>query len=537
MDYLLNFISLVTPYTVHISGFGAVFIASRSLQLRKKIHANDIASFATTTGIFFTFLGIVLALGGIGNLGEEANIQQKITNLLGGVFVAFVPSICGAFIAATTHGTSNFWRKPIEENDEQEIDIDAQILQELKRLNTNLVGDSETSLTTRMQKFQLKVTENQDALRKEFQEFSNNVAKNIIDALRKSMADLNEKLGEQFGENFKRFSEAIPKLLEWQEGYRATIENTQQQLKAQSENLQGILDSLVKAQKSFADIAGHVGKISDSSTNIERTAEAITVGFSQTAKSIAQIKIDAEKFQETSEVLTTSIEQQTQSANKQNETIEEVSTSLTNVADKVSTLESTTQKLFKNMLEVLHEAQNSFSDIAGHVGEISDNSANIERKTESIVASFTRAAESIAQIKTDTEQFQKVAKLLTTTVEQQTELARQQMDALDGSATSLNDVAGKVAILDSTAQQLNQHVDALTSAISTITSGLSSVERLSDTLQGKAESIAEDMHNITDENIRELASNLRGISEALVEDYSNVRDAMKEILRQMEDRA
>lgn len=225
MNWLLSIVEEISPHAGALTFVGVVIIVVMSLYKRQKIHANDIANFATTAGIAFTFLGIILALGGLGNLGEQADIRQKIDALLGGIFVAFIPSIFGAAIAVSTHLLPEFWRKPIEEN-EQETDIDAQILQEFRRLNTNLVGDGETSLTTRLEKFQLKVTENQDALRREFQEFAQNVSDNIIEALKQSMADLNEKLGQQFGENFGRFADVIPRLLEWQENYRETIENT-----------------------------------------------------------------------------------------------------------------------------------------------------------------------------------------------------------------------------------------------------------------------------------------------------------------------
>ena len=159
----------------HDDGAGIILVIS--VWRRKKIRAGEIANFATTTGIFFTFLGIVLALGGLHNLGDGANVQQKVNTLTSGIFVAFIPSIFGAAVAASTHIFPKFWEKPVIEDDKNETDIDAQILQELKRLNTNIVGEGESSLTTRLQKFQLNVTENQNALKKEFHEFAENIAK------------------------------------------------------------------------------------------------------------------------------------------------------------------------------------------------------------------------------------------------------------------------------------------------------------------------------------------------------------------------
>lgn len=360
MNWLYSIVESIAPYTGYLTFVGVLIIVGVSLYKRQKIHANDIANFSTTTGIAFTFLGIILALGGLSELGQQADVQQKIDALLGGIFVAFIPSIFGAVIAVSTHVFQEFWRKPIEEN-EQETDIDAQILQELRRLNTNLVGDGETSLTTRLEKFQLKVTENQDVLRREFQEFAQNVADNIIEALKQSMADLNEKLGQQFGENFGRFADVIPRLLEWQENYRETIENTQQQLEEQSDHLKSLLESL-------------------------------------------------------------------------------------------------------------------------------------ERATDSFISAMTTASQLITQTQ----------------------------ESLQQSANDLEHIAKNVVILDNTAQQLNQHIE-------TMSLTLGGVSRLSDAIQGKAESIEQNMKDITGKAINELAGNLRGISEALVNDYRSVQMTINEI--------
>ena len=412
MNWLLSIVEGISPHADALTFVGVVIIVFMSLYKRQKIHANDIANFATTTGIAFTFLGIILALGGLGNLGEQADIRQKIDALLGGIFVAFIPSIFGAAIAVLTHVFPEFWRKPIEEN-EQETDIDAQILQELRRLNTNLVGDGETSLTTRLEKFQLKVTENQDALRREFQEFAQNVADNIIEALKQSMADLNEKLGQQFGENFGRFADVIPKLLEWQENYRETIENTQQQLEEQSDHLKSLLESLDRANVLFTDITKHVDRIAEGANHIDQTT------------------------------------------------------------DKIST-------------------------------------------------SLTQAALGIGNMSVDAEQFQKATQSLTENITTQTELAVSQRNTFQQSANDLEHIAKNVVILDNTAQQLNQHIETLSLT-------LGGVSRLSDAIQGKAESIEQNMKDITEKAISELAGNLRGISEALVNDYRSVQMTINEI--------
>ena len=55
--------------------------------------------------------------------------------------------------------------------------------------------------------------------------------KAFIDSLRQAMEDLNTKLTEQFGDNFKELNRAVGKLLDWQENYKITIEKTQEDLR------------------------------------------------------------------------------------------------------------------------------------------------------------------------------------------------------------------------------------------------------------------------------------------------------------------
>ena len=521
MKWLLNKIETVTPYALEVALFGILFIVLMSLFQRKKIHASDIASFATTTGIFFTFLGIVIALGGLDNLDVRA-IQQKLNTLLSGIFVAFIPSIFGAAIAVWTHIHPKFWCKPIEDDPEkEETDIDAKILQELRKLNKNLVGDSDTSLTTRLEKFQLKVTENQDALRQEFQEFSKNVAENIIEALKESMASLNEKLGEQFGENFRQFAEVIPKLLEWQENYRETIESTQQQLRSQSDHLNQLLKSLDQTQHAFTKIAEHAEGIVGFSNSIDQSMQAITTSFTESAEGMKKMSADAEKFQSSIESLTTHIDKQTDLITKQMTTLEQSTTSMAALVSKASIL-----------LESLNQTQHALGKIADHAEGIVGFSNNIDQSMQTITTSFTESAEGMKKMSTDAEKFQSSIESLTTHIDKQTDLITKQMTTLDQSTTSLVTLANKASILDDTTQQLNKLVNEMTKAISAITSGLGSVERLSDTLQGKAESIEQNMNDLTEETLIALASKLRGISEALVKDYQSVHDVIKEIKEQ-----
>lgn len=76
----------------------------------------------------------------------------------------------------------------------------------------------------------------------------------IIDALKGTIREFNEKIGEQFGDNFKQLNEAVGQLLEWQENYR-------EQLSAMREQYDQGVRSIEHSEKSMSSIASSSGVI------------------------------------------------------------------------------------------------------------------------------------------------------------------------------------------------------------------------------------------------------------------------------------
>ena len=78
-------------------------------------------------------------------------------------------------------------------------------------LRAAISSETDSSLATQIQKLRATVSDGQDELIKEFKEFAANMAKNkqkvLIEALESVTRDFNEKLNEQFQENFKLSSE------------------------------------------------------------------------------------------------------------------------------------------------------------------------------------------------------------------------------------------------------------------------------------------------------------------------------------------
>ena len=353
---------------------GSASIVGGAFYLRQKSYAPDIASFATTTGIGFTFLGIVIAVHSLSGLGES-DIKSELDKLLTGIYVAFVPSIAGVIVAVITHVKPSWFPSPPIDEKTKPSGVDEQILQEIQRLNKNITGSGETSLITRLEKFQLAVTEKQEDLVKEFQGLSKQIADKIIDALSESMKELNQKLGEQFGDNFGRFADVIPKLLEWQENYRKTIEDTQEQLQAQSTHLQEMINTLGSSSEAFAGIAGHIENISNFASNLKAKTDDLIVGLTSAADSIEKIRVDSGKLQSAAEQFSNVMQSQVAHTEKQNQLLNEIvatmgkaADAVKDAADNVGEIGKTNEQLRKHV-DSMRDAMRTVSSLRGGVEE------------------------------------------------------------------------------------------------------------------------------------------------------------------------
>ena len=145
-------------------------------------------------------------------------------------------------------------------------DSEEKILAALEKLKTSLVGDGDYTVIGQIKTLRLEMRDSNDKIisvipdfykslatnnqhlaniqteihdsnekfLREFEEFGKTLAENnskaFIEALNETMKDFNQKLTEQFGENFKHLNIAVGRLLDWQINYLETIKNTTQNL-------------------------------------------------------------------------------------------------------------------------------------------------------------------------------------------------------------------------------------------------------------------------------------------------------------------
>lgn len=291
-------------------------------------------AFLTTLGIFGTFSGMVLGLAPF--LFSKATIgnPESLSTLVKGVTLACACSAIGIGLSLfSKHAQNNIARKKSTQTEHTGATADTlanllgEILEQQKAqtissslLQKSIAGEEDGSLLTQLQKIRTQFTDKQDELINEFKGFSETMAKNnteaLIDALSSVIKDFNQKISDQFGENFKHLNEAVGRLLEWQISYKDEIhalttqfglclngiEGSKDALSSISEKsvsivnaantLEGLLvtyeDQKVKLSENLTAFASLSKEANQAFPIIHENIHKITTSFSTTAEEMAQ---------------------------------------------------------------------------------------------------------------------------------------------------------------------------------------------------------------------------------------------------------
>jgi chromosome segregation ATPase len=80
----------------------------------------------------------------------------------------------------------------------------------------------------------------------------------LVEALERVIRDFNSRLGEQFGENFRRLDDSVARLVEWQERYREQMDSLHRAFDQAREGVEQAEDSLERMTGQALQITRHV---------------------------------------------------------------------------------------------------------------------------------------------------------------------------------------------------------------------------------------------------------------------------------------
>ena len=268
----------------------------------------------TTLGIFATFFAIALGLLRF----DSVNIQDSVPALLDSMKTAFWASVFGVGGALTF----NFRRlleateyidesdvnrellkeltalriendksmKELTESKKRDLEVGLGLLEEIKELrfestrnlrdltdskNKDLINNEES--LKEIKELRLENNNNLKELTKAQNEALDKISKSsseeLIKALQEVIKDFNEKISEQFGENFRHLNDAVSKLLIWQDQYKDYIDTS-------TSSLTTITNTVQKFISQFTSIV-------EDSEAITRNSEKF-IGNSEVFKDIAE---------------------------------------------------------------------------------------------------------------------------------------------------------------------------------------------------------------------------------------------------------
>jgi len=184
----------------------------------------------TTLGILFCFVGIALGL-----LDFDPNdVKASVPALLNGIRMSFWASVAGISWAVTIKVRRLLAGEPAYASSEGASGATVDDLAEgLRRLNAAIAGEEDSTLLSQLKLIRSDGNDRLDRLQKSFERFAQTMAeansKALIAALSEVIRDFNQKLTEQFGENFKQLNAAVEMLVIWQVQYKEQLSDLIQQ--------------------------------------------------------------------------------------------------------------------------------------------------------------------------------------------------------------------------------------------------------------------------------------------------------------------
>lgn len=345
----------------------------------------------TSLGILGTFCGIYVAL-----VGFDSNaIDDSLPPLLDGMKIAFGTSIVGLLTAIVlriclpflfgrndeesveSHEVSELLNKLHQSIDEAE-QTKKELLIEFR--SALLDSESETNIPAKLnelsehvKQFQASVTSDLKEQTEAFIQFRDHISEALSQALMKELKEtiheFNEKISEQFGDNFKELNSAVGNLLTWQDQYKQQLEELIASFDTSKKGIEDVRIAFSEIEKSSREIPKHMKAFSELNTDLYKQLSDLHKGLS----SVATMREKAEgAFPMVTE--------------KVNEMVQEIEDSATkihsNISVAVDELITSQKQMLDGMQKELNEKLGEISNNLGRAVNEMDNKRRESMKNE-----------------------------------------------------------------------------------------------------------------------------------------------------------
>jgi len=388
MDNILKFIKpfimsdsdVSNAFTVVIILVGVIGFCFRMVKKRNNF-VLIFPSIAISLGILGTFTGIYIGLIGF----DVSNISASVPQLLEGLKTAFTTSILGMSVSIVLRIVYEI--KDIFEDDKREIDDPVPLLQEITKGIENLGvsskeieraivacfrSEEEYSLLSQLKLMRQEITDTRRETIKSFENFAEKFSemgtKALVKALENVINDFNVLLNELVSDSFKELSQAMIKLVDWQDNYRVHIDQMQEKtaaLMAQMEASVNILNQsanhLVSIDKNLSNISNSIDKLSVSAEDIGRHIELLKNQNAMLKEGIEGIK---KIGQEAEKVIPTLNSQLGEITNKLSQTVSTCCNKLEEFNKKIKdTVEDSTREIDQAVKKLIEDVEKAVREI------------------------------------------------------------------------------------------------------------------------------------------------------------------------------
>jgi len=591
MDNILKFIKpfimsdsdVSNSFTVVIILVGFIGFCFRMLKRRNNF-VLIFPSIAISLGILGTFTGIYIGLIGF----DVSNISASVPQLLEGLKTAFTTSILGMSVSIVLRIVYEI--KDIFEDDKREIDDPVPLLQEITKGIENLGvsskeieraivacfrSEEEYSLLSQLKLMRQEITDTRRETIKSFENFAEKFSemgtKALVKALENVINDFNVLLNELVSDSFKELSQAMIKLVDWQDNYRVHIDQMQEKtaaLMAQMEASVNILnqsaEKLISIDNNLSNISISVGKISVSAEDIENHVELLKNQNAMLKEGIEGIRQIGQEAKTAIPTLTQHLKEITdnlsETVSNTSKKLEESNNAIGNFVD-ASTKEI--QKAAAGYAEKVQESMNKIDDnlermitgtsdsLTKHLEKITDNLSETVSNTSKKLEDANNAIGNF--VDTSTKEIQNAAtgyaKKVQESMNKIDENLKQEvaevMKSLGGILTTLSE-----NFISNLTQHLKEITDNLSETVLNTSQKLEesnkmiqwTVENTANVINVAVKNLTEDVKNAVKDiddgleqeltkSLNSLAGRLIAVSEKFATDYTPLAERLREVVR------
>ena len=401
----------------------AFIVASKSLRSGHRQNYVEYApSLMTSLGLFGTFLGILIGLFQFDSKHIDGSIQQ----LLSGLQTAFVTSIMGMAAAIlfkikqTGHmDRASEMKSDVPLRDITPKDIHAEMVKQHQALSfiaKGIGGDGDRSLIGQLQMLRTEVTDFSTKLQGRQEKFedqlwsqmnafaemmSKSATEQVIEALKQVIVEFNQKLTEQFGENFQKLDASVQKLVEWQHNYMQQLDDMTKLYRLGTESIEATKNAVESIRSETARIPQDMEQLNSvitvnqhQITELTRHLDAFVSMRNEAVIAVPQIQ---QKLEQVGEQLLSGADKVNmmliQGSAQFEESVKHTNSSLINSANAISSQSEKISDDMKDALELL--GLNTERIRTGITATISESMTAVSEKSQDIVSKSGDAVDAV----------------------------------------------------------------------------------------------------------------------------------------------